>query len=127
MRDYESHQNTHRELNQVSLRGQSDDAVFSANVRTEDLSYDALKVHHYAVEEATGEPIYSHERGVKLSALQQSEGYRGTDDIDSYAEALLLEMGVGEKGLQDMTNRLATAKTTRKRPGFVGPEQLAKN
>ena len=127
MRDYESHQNTHRELNQVSLRGQSDDAVFSANVRTEDLSYDGLKDHHYAVEEATGEPIYSHERGVKLSALQQSEGYRGTDDIDSYAEALLLEMGVGEKGLQDMTNRLATAKTTRKRPGFVGPEQLAKN
>ena len=46
---YEFHHKTSRELNQVSVRGQIDDAAFSANVRTEDLSYDGLTDHHYAV------------------------------------------------------------------------------
>ena len=49
-------------------------------------------------------------------------------DIDHYAESLMNELGVTEAGRMDeMASKLASATTTRKRPGFVGPQQLARN
>ena len=62
-----------------------------------------------------------------LKALQQQQDFRGVLDIDQYADALMNELGVSELGAQGMASKLASATTRKKRPGFVGPEQLAKN
>ena len=74
-----------------------------------------------------GEAIYSSERKVTLHALKCKEDYLGVHDIDHYAESLMNELEVTESGMQGMASKLASATTTRKRSGFVGPELLAKN
>ena len=76
-----------------------------------------------------GASIYSSERPVTLNALWCNEqDYLGVHDMDHYAESLMNELGVTEAGRMDeMASKLASATTTRKRPGFVGPQQLARN
>ena len=85
---------------------------------------DDLDDYHF---DDAGEAIYSHERGRTISSLQQDDSYRGATDLDSYADALLTELGVSESALHDMASSLAAAKTRKKRPGFVDAAKLAKN
>ena len=64
---------------------------------------------------------------ITLKALQHQQDFEGVLDVDQYAEALLNELGVTESGAQGIGSKLASATTKKKRPGFVGPQQLAKN
>ena len=52
-------------------------------------------------------------------------------DVDSYAESLLNELDITEKGrldpLEKLGRQLVMASTTKKRRGFVNAEKLAKN
>ena len=66
-------------------------------------------------------------RLVTLKALQQQHDFKGVLDVDQNADALLNELGVTELGVQGIASKLASATTKKKRPGFVGPQQLAKN
>jgi len=95
----------------------------------------AVEVRNVSVEGTTddycngnfGEQVYSQEKPVTLKSLQQQDSYTGALDIDRYAEALMNELGVTETGMEDLAYKLAASTTTKKRPGFVGPEKLAKN
>ena len=62
---------------------------------------------------------------LSLKALQQHAG--AAIDVASYADLLMAELGVTEKGMQDLGHRLAATTTTKERAGFVGAEQLARN
>ena len=76
----------------------------------------------YVHQDNDGTTLHSTERCVSIKTLQERRDYAGVHDIDQYAEALMEELGVSEIGA-----RLASATTKKKRPGHVGPEQLAKN
>jgi hypothetical protein len=61
---------------------------------------------------------------------EQAEHYldhQGPLDVDSYAEALLNELGVTENYMDSLAHRLAANVTKQKRKGFVGAEKLAQN
>ena len=62
-----------------------------------------------------------------LKALQRQQDYAGVSDIDKYADALMKELGVTENATQTLAAKLASATTRKKRPGFVEPQQLARN
>ena len=76
---------------------------------------------------APDDKVYSYERPVSLKSMQREQCHTTALDADRYAEALLKELGVTEKGLDDLSYKLAAASTTKKRPGFVDAQQLAKN
>ena len=78
-------------------------------------------------EDNDGTALHASEKPVSLKALQTQQDYSGVHDIDQYAEALMRELGVTEAGAQGLGAKLASATTRRKRPGHVGPEQLARN
>ena len=48
-------------------------------------------------------------------------------ELDRYAEVLLSELGVSERGLHSLASTLAGVRTTRQRPGFVSAKKLARN
>ena len=69
----------------------------------------------------------THARPVSLKALQQEQRHHAALEVDRYADALLAELGVTEKGLSDMSHCLASAPTQKKRSGFVDAQTLARN
>ena len=64
---------------------------------------------------------------VTLKSLQIEQEHHAALEVDRYAEVLLSELGVTERGLHSLASNLAGVKTTRQRPGFVGAEKLARN
>ena len=88
---------------------------------------DVILQRNIAVAQARGQ-FDKDPRTATIKALQQQQDYKGVLDIDQYAQALMNELGVTEAGAMDhFGSKLASATTKRKRPGFIGPEQLAKN
>ena len=69
--------------------------------------------------------VYSYERPLSLKAMQQEQRHHAALEVDRYAEALMQELGVTELGA--LGRKLATATTTKKRPGFVDAETLARH
>jgi hypothetical protein len=53
--------------------------------------------------------------------------HHGALDVDSYAEALLDELGVTENYMDSLARKLAANATKKKRKGFVSAEKLAQN
>ena len=92
--------------------------------------YDMEWLHHGSIDASVPTP-----RDPRVvSSLKTMLGERFTSDaldVDSYAESMLNELGVTERGridpLEKLGRQLAAATTTKKRRGFVNAEQLAKN
>ena len=64
---------------------------------------------------------------VTLKSLQIEQEHHAALEVDRYAEVLLSELGVSERGLHSLASTVAGVKTARQRPGFVGAEKLARN
>ena len=60
-------------------------------------------------------------------SLQIEQEHHAALEVDRYAEVLLSELGVSERGLHSLASTLAGVRTTTQRPGFVGAEKLARN
>ena len=65
-------------------------------------------------------------RKVQSVETLKSQSAGGAIDLDSFAEALLAEAGIGT-GIEAISSRLAAATTVKKRKGFVDAEKLSKN
>ena len=65
------------------------------------------------------EPVVEDGVQVTLKSLQIEQEHHAALEVDRYAEVLLSELGVTERGLHSLASTLAGVKTTRQRPGFV--------
>ena len=100
-----------RDLSPLQVRGQFEGTP----------SQDCLVAHDY------GDGLFRHEDLVSREAVHQEQQQLCALEVDRYADFLLRELGVTERGLGALAKELASAKTTKQRPGFVDAQQLAKN
>ena len=64
---------------------------------------------------------------LSLKALQQEQCHTDALDVDRYAAALMDQLGITSRHVDELAHHLAAAKTTKKRHGFVDAHRLAKN
>ena len=96
-----------RDLSQLQVRGQFEGTALQGTVQPDRL--------------------FKPEALVSREALRQEQKHLGALEVDRYADFLLQELGVTERGLGALSKVLASAKSTKQRAGFVDAQQLAKN
>ena len=114
-----------RDLSQLQVRGQSsvDDLSLSddATVQASNVSTKGT------TQRLDDEGVFSYQKLVSLKSMESEQRHTTALDVDRYAKLMMKELGVTEKGLDDLAHKLAAATPTKSRPGFVDADQLAKN
>ena len=131
-----------RELSRLQVRGQDSEVDLSLPLESAHQGPSQLDPGGDApgdidrsveIDEAFGvvrqpvDPVVEDDEPVTLKSLQSKQHHHAALEVDRYAEVLLAELGVSERGLHAMASRLAGIQTTRQRHGFVNAEKLAKN